>query len=275
RMLENTKESYFSMNEIEEERMLEGRKLASVERKTCEPAIFPPLKEIYEGNVVKNLKGSRVTAERNIHDTCTANVELFKRGSFRISNQSSLPELFISFFKKFSGISRLASEYTICTCTGRCEYRSFSDPKTNDHPLLTEDPFEQPDNAARAVSMNQLPRISEVFERTHRSLVSSNPDRNSLICGLVGRRVSSQLIPFHSNPMYFDMGVADCLHYYQVIYPHLRISSTTDNWKRIPLPVLPDEHSMNPSHSVSIRRPVSATTHFQNQHQGWEPKATR
>ncbi|KAI3893580.1 hypothetical protein MKW92_052250 [Papaver armeniacum] len=144
---------------------------------TCEPAIFPPLKDIYSGNVAKDLTGSRLTAERTIHDTCTANIEIFRRNSFRNLNQSSLPKLFISFFQKFSRISVLASEYTICTYTGRWEYKRNNDKWTKDYPLLIEDPFEQPDNAASAVSVNQLPRISEAFERTHRSLVSSSQDK--------------------------------------------------------------------------------------------------
>lgn len=54
-----------------------------------------------------SIVGSRVAAERTIHDTCTANIEIFKRNSFRNSNQSSLPELFISFFQKVI----LASSY--------------------------------------------------------------------------------------------------------------------------------------------------------------------
>ncbi|KAI3992263.1 hypothetical protein MKX01_029984 [Papaver californicum] len=229
---------------------------------TCEPAIFPPLKDIYAGNVVKDLTGSRVTAEITIHDICTANIEMFRRTSFRNTNQSSLPELFISFFQKFSRISMLASEYTICTYTGRWEYRRNNDKWTKDYPLLIEDPFEQPDNAARAVSMNQLSRISEAFERTHRSLVSSNQDRNSLIYGLMGRRVSSQLISSHSNPMFFNRGATD--------FPPLsRATPQSQNqfYNRT--------YQTNPPPSVSIRRPMSATTHFQSQQQRWEPKTTR
>ncbi|KAI3943702.1 hypothetical protein MKW98_004207 [Papaver atlanticum] len=80
---------------------------------------------------------------------------------------------------------------------------------TEDHLLLIEDPYEQPDNAARAVSMSQLPSISEAFEKIYHSFVSSNQDRNSLIYGLVGRRVSSQLISSHGNPLFFSRGATD------------------------------------------------------------------
>ncbi|XP_026411321.1 protein HESO1-like [Papaver somniferum] len=101
------------------------------------------------------------------------------------------------------------SEHKICTYTAQWEYRSYNDPRTKDHPLLIEDTYEQPDNAARAVSMSLLPSISEAFKKTHHSLVSSNQDRNSLIYGLVRRRVSSQLISSHGNPLFFNRGATD------------------------------------------------------------------
>ncbi|RZC72673.1 hypothetical protein C5167_048156 [Papaver somniferum] len=113
---------------------------------------------------------------------------------------------FLSFISIFS-VRR--SEHKICTYTAQWEYRSYNDPRTKDHPLLIEDTYEQPDNAARAVSMSLLPSISEAFKKTHHSLVSSNQDRNSLIYGLVRRRVSSQLISSHGNPLFFNRGATD------------------------------------------------------------------
>ncbi|KAI3954571.1 hypothetical protein MKW98_019702 [Papaver atlanticum] len=229
---------------------------------TCEPAIFPPLEDIYPGNVGRDLTGSRLTAERTIHDTCTANIEIFKRNSSRNLNQSSLPELFISFFEKFSRISMLASEYTICTYTGGWEYKRNNVKWTKDYPLLIEDPFEQPDNAARAVSMNQLPRISEAFEKTHRSLVSSYQNRNSVIYALVGRRVSSQLIPSHSTPTFINRGATDFPSPPRATPPSQnQFYSRTNGTYSAP--------------SVTIGRPMAATTHFQSQQQRWEPKTTR
>ncbi|KAI3888222.1 hypothetical protein MKX03_029013 [Papaver bracteatum] len=222
---------------------------------TCEPAIFPPLKDVYPGNVGRDLTGSRLTAERTIHDTCTANIEIFMRNSSRNLNLSSLPELFISFFQKFSRISVLASEYAICTYTGRWEYKRNNEKWTKDYPLLIEDPFEQPDNAARAVSMTQLPRISEAFERTHRSLVSSNQDRDSVIYGLVGRRVSSQLIASHTTPRFINRGATD--------FPSLpRATPPSQNQ------LYNRTNGTFSAPSVTIRRPMPATTHFQRQQQG-------
>ncbi|XP_026418992.1 protein HESO1-like [Papaver somniferum] len=263
---------------------------------TCEPAIFPPLKDIYAGNVGRDLTGSRLTAERNIHDTCTANIDIFKRNSSGNLNQSSLPELFISFFQKFSRISVLASEYTICTYTGQWEYKRNNDKWTKDYPLLIEDPFEQPDNAARAVSMNQLPRISEAFERTHRSLVSSNQDRNSVIYGLVGRRVSSQLIPSHSTPRFINRGATDFPSLPRAPSPNEFYNRTNGTYpatspsqnqlynrtnETYPATSPSQNQLYNrtngtyPASSVSIRRPMAPTTHFQSQQQRWEPKTTR
>ncbi|KAI3872932.1 hypothetical protein MKW92_027103, partial [Papaver armeniacum] len=143
-----------------------------------------------------------------------------------------------------------------------------------------EDPFEQPDNAARAVSMNQLPRISEAFESTHRSLVSSNQDRNSVIYGLVGRRVSSQLISSHTTPRFINRGATDFRS-----LPRATPPSQNEFYNRTNGTYPATSPSQNQFYSrtngtysapsVTIRRPMAATTHFQSQQQRWEPKTTR
>ncbi|KAI3987105.1 hypothetical protein MKX01_036895 [Papaver californicum] len=171
---------------------------------TCEPPILPPLREIYEGNIADDLTGARVIAERAIQDTCTANIERFRTDSFRNVNISSLSELVISFFQKFSKLNMLASEYVICTYTGRWEHRSNSTKWTNDYPLFIEDPFEHADNTARTVSMSELSRICEVFEDTSQGLVSSNHNRTSLICSLVRHPISSKIISSYSSPVPFS-----------------------------------------------------------------------
>ncbi|CAH9103913.1 unnamed protein product [Cuscuta epithymum] len=107
---------------------------------TCEPAILPPLKEIYPGNMVDDLSGVRVTAEKHIEDTCGNNINQFKSNRFRPRNRSSLSDLFISFLAKI------------------------------------EDPFEQPANTARSVSSTQLENITESFQATFNMLTS--PDQN-------------------------------------------------------------------------------------------------
>ncbi|KAI3913732.1 hypothetical protein MKW98_011793 [Papaver atlanticum] len=171
---------------------------------TCEPPILPPLREIYEGNIADNLTGARVIAERAIQDTCSANIERFKTNSFRNVNRSSLSELVVSFFRKYSNLNMLASEYAICTYTGQWEHRSTSTKWTNDYPLFIEDPFEHADNTARTVSMSELGRICEVFNEAYQGLVSSDHDRTSLICSLVRHPISTKIISPHSNPGLFS-----------------------------------------------------------------------
>ncbi|KAI3895163.1 hypothetical protein MKX03_025555 [Papaver bracteatum] len=100
----------------------------------------------------------------------------------------------------------LASEYAICTYTGRREYISNSTKWTNDYPI--EDPFEHADNTARTVSITELSRICEVFDESYQGLVSSNHDRTSLICSLVRHPISTKIISPHRNPGLFSSGAA-------------------------------------------------------------------
>lgn len=94
---------------------------------TCEPAILPPLSEIYPGNMAADLfgimfiyilktvfvyikkyavivyeTGVRAIAEKNIEDICGVNINRIKSDSTRIINRSSLADLFISFLAKVS-----------------------------------------------------------------------------------------------------------------------------------------------------------------------------
>ncbi|KAI3937947.1 hypothetical protein MKX01_027874 [Papaver californicum] len=127
---------------------------------TCEPAIFPPLKDIYAGNIMKDFRGGRltVTEERNIHETCNANIERFKRNLTNV-NKSSLSELFVSFFQKI------------------------------------EDQIDRPENAARAVMyISNLNKISEACEGTYQKLLSACCDKTSVISSLVSREISSKIL---------------------------------------------------------------------------------
>ncbi|EXC19388.1 hypothetical protein L484_010405 [Morus notabilis] len=125
---------------------------------TCVPAIFPPLKDIYPGNIADDLQGLRANAERQISETCAANIARFRSQRGRAVNHSSLSDLFISFLSKI------------------------------------EDPFGQPENSARAVNASQLTKISEAFQSTYRRLVSRNQNQNDFLAPLV-RQQTSQLIP--------------------------------------------------------------------------------
>ncbi|XP_048140368.1 protein HESO1-like isoform X2 [Rhodamnia argentea] len=88
---------------------------------TCVPAILPPLKDIYAGDIVNDLQGIRADVVRKITETCTANIARWKSNRYRAVNQSSLSELSISFFSKFSDISQKARDLGICPYTGKWE----------------------------------------------------------------------------------------------------------------------------------------------------------
>ncbi|CAN6835529.1 unnamed protein product [Brassica oleracea] len=161
---------------------------------TCVPAILPPLGEIYPRSAVDDLKGERKTAEESIAQLSAANIARFKSGSSRSVNRSSLSELLVSFFAKFSDINLKATELGVCPFTGRWENISNNTrwlPKT--YSLFVEDPFEQPENAARSVSRKNLDRIAQVFEMTsHRLATDSN--RNSIIGVLTAPHISESLV---------------------------------------------------------------------------------
>ncbi|KAG8380743.1 hypothetical protein BUALT_Bualt06G0047800 [Buddleja alternifolia] len=121
---------------------------------TLVPAILPPLKDIYPGNMMDDLTGVRAVAEKHIEDTCAVNINRIKSNKSRLINRSSLSVLFISFLAK------------------------------------VEDPFEQPANTARSVSSYQLRRISEAIQATYGLLASANQNQASLVSVLVGPHVS-------------------------------------------------------------------------------------
>nr|GMD59061.1 protein HESO1 [Ipomoea batatas] len=153
---------------------------------TCEPAILPPLKEIYPRNMVDDLTGVRVTAENLVEETCAVNINRFKSNSSRAQNDSSLADLFISFIEKFCDISSKASDQGISTYTGQWEDIEGNMrwlPKT--YSLFIEDPFEQPANTARSVSSTQLANISEAFQSTYNMLTSPNQDKKLLLSTLM------------------------------------------------------------------------------------------
>ncbi|KAG9453105.1 hypothetical protein H6P81_006009 [Aristolochia fimbriata] len=160
---------------------------------TCNPSILPPLKHIFDGNIADQLIGMRSYA--SIETTCLANVERFKRERYRV-NQSSLSELFVSFFEKFSNIKTMAAGHVFCTFTGTRE-RVWSQAKWIGKPfqIFIEDPFEQTENAARSVGVFELSKIAQAFEETHHKLSASSvlSNKNSLIPFLVRPRVCSLL----------------------------------------------------------------------------------
>ncbi|KAJ0718800.1 putative polynucleotide adenylyltransferase [Helianthus annuus] len=113
---------------------------------TCEPAILPPLSEIYPGNMAGDLFGNmfifvwkitciyvvnytimicetgvRAIAEKNIEDICSVNINRIKSNRSRVINRSSLADLFISFLAKFCDISTRALTQGISPYNGQWE----------------------------------------------------------------------------------------------------------------------------------------------------------
>ncbi|XP_047954551.1 protein HESO1-like [Salvia hispanica] len=139
---------------------------------TLEPAILPPLVEIYPGNMIDDLTGVRDTAEKNIEEACAVNITKIRSDRSRPINRSSLPELFFSFLTKFSDICSRASTQGINPFMGHVEDIHTNMrwlPKT--YALFVEDPFEQPANTARTVSSKQLIKIAEVIQVTRQMLL--------------------------------------------------------------------------------------------------------
>ncbi|XP_057804061.1 protein HESO1 [Salvia miltiorrhiza] len=158
---------------------------------TLEPAILPPLIEIYPGNMTDDLTGVRAVAEKNIEDTCAVNIKKIRSDRSRSINWSSLSELFLSFLAKFSDICSRASTQGINPYMGHVEDINTNMrwlPRT--YALFVEDPFEQPANTARTVSSNQLIKIAEAIQVTHQMLASPNQNQASLFSVLVGPHLS-------------------------------------------------------------------------------------
>ncbi|CAA6655031.1 unnamed protein product [Spirodela intermedia] len=135
---------------------------------------FPPLKNIYGGNLLEDFA--------EVEDLCVANIASL--GPKRGENMSTLRELLISFFWKFSKLKELAEDYAICPYSGRCEpIENKPQWRVKPYKLIVEDPFEVPDNAARAVSVPGLAFISRAFADTFRKLSSTEvlSDKRALL----------------------------------------------------------------------------------------------
>ncbi|XP_061343490.1 protein HESO1-like [Gastrolobium bilobum] len=171
---------------------------------TCVPAILPPFKDIYPGNMVDDLRGIRADAEKLITETCDANINRFLSDKSRPINRKSLPVLFVEFLRKFAQMDSWASQLGICPYTGQWEQIKNNMmwlPKT--YAILVEDPFEQPQNTARCVSTGQLKKISKAFLETYGIVTSKNQDQSSLLNFLASAQVS-QLIRTPWIPNYSD-----------------------------------------------------------------------
>ncbi|OIT38582.1 PREDICTED: protein HESO1 [Nicotiana attenuata] len=207
---------------------------------TCVPAILPPLKEIYPGNMVDDLTGVRASAEKFIEETCATNINQLMSKKSRAINKSSLSELFISFIAKFCNISSKASAQGISPFTGQWEDIEGNMrwlPKT--YTIFVEDPFEQPANAARGVSSKQLTRIEEAFRRTHFMLISSNQNQNEVISTLVKPHVSKFVArtPTGIQNNYSRNGLRPQVQAQRAIKPPLQVQHQLQAQRAIPPPM--------------------------------------
>ncbi|KAI3955244.1 hypothetical protein MKW98_020877 [Papaver atlanticum] len=157
---------------------------------TCEPPVLPPLKELHTGEIVAEGRFHSCDLQ-DLRNQMTANVEKFKRE--RLTNTSSLSELFVSFFQKFSAIEMAKDNY-FCTYTWKWEQsRGGFLSLLERSKLHIEDPFARLQNAARGVYDTR--KISEAFQKTYSMLISaSGRDRFSLITNLVRPEIRSQII---------------------------------------------------------------------------------
>uniref|UniRef100_A0A0D9V7R3 Poly(A) RNA polymerase mitochondrial-like central palm domain-containing protein n=1 Tax=Leersia perrieri TaxID=77586 RepID=A0A0D9V7R3_9ORYZ len=161
---------------------------------TCEPAILPPLKEIYEGNIVEDMAEMMRYNEKHLDEVCVANIARFRRKIMGQRNQSSLSHLLASFFHKFFRIDALTNK-VISTYTGRLE-RIQDNPRwmAKSYSLFVEDPFERPDNAARAVGSFEFQYIVSAFSRASNKFASDGlNDRNELLSLLCTPDIGSKL----------------------------------------------------------------------------------
>ncbi|KAK7379301.1 hypothetical protein VNO80_04758 [Phaseolus coccineus] len=162
---------------------------------TCVPAILPPLKYIYPGNMVDDLKGVRADAENLIAETFNAGINRHISNTARSINKKSVPDLFVEFLRKYAQMDSWASELGICPYTGQWEQIENNTiwlPKT--YSIFVEDPFEQPQNTARSVNAGQLKKISDTFSKTYSFLSSNNHNLNSLLTMLAPPHVVKSII---------------------------------------------------------------------------------
>ncbi|KAG0450374.1 hypothetical protein HPP92_026785 [Vanilla planifolia] len=214
---------------------------------TCTPAIFPPLMNLFKPNDVDFVNGDMT----HIVDSFAANIAMYKSQTSRKGKQSRLSELLISFFEKFSTLDDLASKLAICTYTGRWEQISSNYSwMQKRHSLFIEDPFEQPENAARSVSNPGLIEISQAIRNTYRMLSSSSvsSDRFSLLRTLVRPEIRSKLGNKH-DPVHY--------RFEKSLNPHHHVANLNQSQ---PYSVRLVEQHQNPYGSTFYRRRVDVET---------------
>ncbi|GJN17181.1 hypothetical protein PR202_gb04231 [Eleusine coracana subsp. coracana] len=132
--------------------------------------------------------------EKHVDEVCVTNKARFLRQNMGQRNQSSVSQLLASFFHKFSRIGNLSGQ-VISTYTGRLQrIQSNRSWMAKSFSLFIEDPFERPDNAARAVGAEELLLIGRAFKYvSSRFTAGALADRNELVSLLCTPTVQSIL----------------------------------------------------------------------------------
>jgi len=145
---------------------------------TCEPAILPPLKDVFDVKAAEELV---LYDENNVDALCLANIERFLRQNAGHKNQSSLSHVLESFFHKFFSIQKLSNK-VVSTYTGRLEkIQDNTSWMAKSYSLFVEDPFERPDNASRAVRAEELKRIEWAFNHVNYNFTARALNRDELL----------------------------------------------------------------------------------------------
>lgn len=244
---------------------------------TCVPAILPPLRILYPGNMVDELTGVRADSEQRITEVCSTNIARFKSDKSRPVNRSSLSELFVSFIAKFCDIHLKAEDLGICVFNGQWEdINSNTRWLPKNKALFIEDPFEQPANTARTVSDKKLMEISEAFQATHLTLISSNLTRNSLLVALARPNIFPSILNGQAGyPSYNGGG-----HYATTQHPQLQgagISSQMQQqqhfWPHNSVPQMQHQNwTGNAPYQMQHQNWTGNAPHFQPQHQYRHPR---
>lgn len=158
---------------------------------TCKPAIFPPMKAIYDVNITE---GSGGFNEEHLDQMCKENIAKFRRRDTgqRYEPCLSLSYLLADFFDKFCSIG-IGGHYD--TYTGQLK-QTQDDPyrMTKSSCLFVEDPFERCDDAARTVDVAGLQRIASAFKHARDIIYShESADRDELVSLLCTPEVGSKL----------------------------------------------------------------------------------
>ncbi|KAI8031661.1 Protein HESO1 [Camellia lanceoleosa] len=165
----------------------------------------------------------------------------------------------------FADISSRASEKGICPYTGQWEQIDTNMrwlPKT--YALFVEDPFEQPVNTARTVSIRHLTRISEAFQGTHYALTSRNQNQSSLIPTLVRPHVSQSIWRTPNNPSGYNASYSRPRpQMHRAVHSPSQVLHQFQNMRI-------DRH---PSH-VTTQRMVNNASNSQGQ-RAWRPRSDR